>query len=95
MLDHVKTVSDSIQIACGVLSTLTINPAKMQASLDPFMLVSAPSHPPKPLLTIIKGHRPRRLPRQKGCSIPRDPSHLWTMRSTLRKDRYSHERDEL
>jgi argininosuccinate lyase len=40
MLDHVKTVSDSIQIATGVLSTLTVNPEKMKASLDPFMLVS-------------------------------------------------------
>lgn len=40
MLDHVKTVSDSIQIACGVLSTLTINPTKMHASLDPFMLAT-------------------------------------------------------
>lgn len=34
MLDHVKTVSDSIQIATGVLSTLAINPAKMKASLE-------------------------------------------------------------
>jgi argininosuccinate lyase len=34
MLDHVKTVADSIQIATGVLSTLTINPAKMKASLE-------------------------------------------------------------
>lgn len=40
MLDHVKTVSDSIQIACGVLSTLVINPSKMAASLDPFMLAT-------------------------------------------------------
>ena len=34
MLDHVKTVADSIQIATGVLSTLTINPTKMKASLE-------------------------------------------------------------
>ncbi|KAH8685544.1 argininosuccinate lyase-like protein [Tricladium varicosporioides] len=40
MFDHVKTVSDSIQIATGVLSTLTINPEKMKASLDPFMLAT-------------------------------------------------------
>ncbi|CAG8972422.1 hypothetical protein HYALB_00001110 [Hymenoscyphus albidus] len=40
MLDHVKTVSDSIQIATGVLSTLAINPEKMRASLDPFMLAT-------------------------------------------------------
>lgn len=39
MLDHVKTVSDSIQIATGVLSTMSVNPQKMLASLDPFMLV--------------------------------------------------------
>jgi argininosuccinate lyase len=50
MLDHVKTVSDSIQIACGVLSTLTINPEKMKASLDPFMLVSIV---PTLLITIL------------------------------------------
>ncbi len=34
MLDHVKTVSDSIQIATGVLSTLNINPEAMKASLE-------------------------------------------------------------
>ncbi|KAF4125921.1 argininosuccinate lyase [Geosmithia morbida] len=40
MLDHVKTVSDSIQIANGVLSTLNVVPAKMKAALDPFMLAT-------------------------------------------------------
>ncbi|KAK7403698.1 hypothetical protein QQX98_010542 [Neonectria punicea] len=40
MMDHVKTVSDSIQIANGVLSTLTAVPEKMKASLDPFMLAT-------------------------------------------------------
>ncbi|UPL00752.1 hypothetical protein LCI18_011686 [Fusarium solani-melongenae] len=40
MMDHVKTVSDSIQIANGVLATLTINPKKMKATLDPFMLAT-------------------------------------------------------
>ncbi|TVY44257.1 putative argininosuccinate lyase [Lachnellula subtilissima] len=40
MLDHVKTVSDSIRIATGVLSTLAVNPEKMRASLDPFMLAT-------------------------------------------------------
>ncbi|RAL64537.1 hypothetical protein DID88_002011 [Monilinia fructigena] len=40
LLDHIKTVGDSIQIATGVLSTLTINPEKMKASLDPFMLAT-------------------------------------------------------
>lgn len=40
LLDHVKTVSDSIQIFSGVISTLSINPDKMKAALDPFMLVS-------------------------------------------------------
>lgn len=40
MLDHVKTVSDSIQVANGVLAALTIQPEKMQASLDPFMLAT-------------------------------------------------------
>lgn len=40
MMDHVKTVSDSIQIANGVLFTLTALPEKMKASLDPFMLAT-------------------------------------------------------
>lgn len=40
MIDHVKNVSDSIQIANGVLSTLTVNAEKMQAALDPFMLAT-------------------------------------------------------
>ncbi|RSL42870.1 hypothetical protein CEP53_011968 [Fusarium sp. AF-6] len=40
MMDHVKTVSDSIQIANGVLATLTVNPEKMKAALDPFMLAT-------------------------------------------------------
>nr|XP_036588115.1 argininosuccinate lyase [Colletotrichum truncatum]KAF6799256.1 argininosuccinate lyase [Colletotrichum truncatum] len=40
MLDHVKTVSDSIQIAEGVLATLDTQPEKMKAALDPFMLAT-------------------------------------------------------
>ncbi|KAI1005266.1 putative argininosuccinate lyase [Podosphaera aphanis] len=40
MIDHVKTISDSIQIATGVISTLQVNPDKMQESLDPFMLAT-------------------------------------------------------
>lgn len=40
MLDHVKTIGDSIQIATGVLSTLTANPEKMRAALDGFMLAT-------------------------------------------------------
>lgn len=40
MLDHVKTVGDSIQIATGVLSTLDIKPEKMLASLTPDMLAT-------------------------------------------------------
>ncbi|KOS22350.1 putative argininosuccinate lyase [Escovopsis weberi] len=40
MLDHVKTVSDSIQIANGVLATLQTNPDRMRAALDPFMLAT-------------------------------------------------------
>jgi argininosuccinate lyase len=40
MLDHVKTVSDSIQIAEGVLATLAAQPEKMKAALDPFMLAT-------------------------------------------------------
>jgi argininosuccinate lyase len=40
MLDHVKTVGDSIQIATGVISTLTINSEKMEAALTPDMLAT-------------------------------------------------------
>lgn len=40
MLDHVKTVGDSIQIATGVLSTLSIRPEKMHAALTPDMLAT-------------------------------------------------------
>lgn len=40
MLDHVKTVGDSIQIATGVLSTLAIQPKSMLASLSPDMLAT-------------------------------------------------------
>ncbi|UKZ73409.1 hypothetical protein TrVFT333_001056 [Trichoderma virens FT-333] len=40
MLDHVKTVSDSIHIANGVLATLKVDGAKMKAALDPFMLAT-------------------------------------------------------
>jgi len=40
MLDHIKTVSDSIQIAEGVLATLETKPEKMKAALDPFMLAT-------------------------------------------------------
>lgn len=40
MLDHVKTVSDSVQIANGVLATLAVRPDRMKAALDPFMLAT-------------------------------------------------------
>ncbi|KAL3960571.1 hypothetical protein ACCO45_005688 [Purpureocillium lilacinum] len=40
MLGLVKTVSDSIQIANGVLATLTTNEDKTRAALDPFMLAT-------------------------------------------------------
>ncbi|KAF2465934.1 argininosuccinate lyase [Lindgomyces ingoldianus] len=40
LIDHMKTVGDSIQIATGVLSTLTINPEKMFAALAPEMLAT-------------------------------------------------------
>jgi argininosuccinate lyase len=40
MLDHAKTVADSIQIAEGVLATLATQPDRMKASLDPFMLAT-------------------------------------------------------
>ncbi|KAF5007337.1 hypothetical protein FDECE_6347 [Fusarium decemcellulare] len=37
-MDHVKTVSDSIHIADSIFSILTVNPEKIKAALDPFML---------------------------------------------------------
>lgn len=40
MLDHVKTVGDSLQIATGVLSTLAIQPQNMFKSLTPDMLAT-------------------------------------------------------
>ncbi|KAF9892827.1 argininosuccinate lyase [Aspergillus nanangensis] len=40
LLDHIKTVGDSIQIATGVLSTLTAIPEKMIAALAPEMLAT-------------------------------------------------------
>lgn len=40
LLDHVKTVGDSIQIAAGVLSTLNIKPENMLKSLTPDMLAT-------------------------------------------------------
>lgn len=40
LLDHIKTVGDSLQIATGVLSTLKVNPKKMHAALTPDMLAT-------------------------------------------------------
>ena len=40
LLDHVKTVSDSLQIATGVLSTLTIQSDNMLKALTPDMLAT-------------------------------------------------------
>jgi argininosuccinate lyase len=40
LLDHIKTVGDSIQIATGVLSTLNIFPENMLRSLSPDMLAT-------------------------------------------------------
>lgn len=40
LIDHVKTVGNSIQIATGVLSTMSIFPDKMLAALTPDMLAT-------------------------------------------------------
>lgn len=40
LLDHIKTVGDSIQIATGVLSTLAVLPENMTAALAPEMLAT-------------------------------------------------------
>ncbi|KAF2857114.1 argininosuccinate lyase [Piedraia hortae CBS 480.64] len=40
LLDHVKTVSDSLQIATGVLATLSVDAARMHAALSPEMLAT-------------------------------------------------------
>jgi argininosuccinate lyase len=39
-LDYDKTISDSIQIANGILSTLTLRPEQMLAALDPALLAT-------------------------------------------------------
>ncbi|KAL5113439.1 argininosuccinate lyase [Pleosporales sp. CAS-2024a] len=40
LIDHIKTVGDSIQIATGVLSTLDVHREKMHAALAPEMLAT-------------------------------------------------------
>ena len=40
LIDHIKTLGDSIQIATGVLSTLTTQPDKMREALAPEMLAT-------------------------------------------------------
>ena len=40
LLDHISTLSSSLQIATGVLSTLILSPAKMRAALAPEMLAT-------------------------------------------------------
>lgn len=40
MLDHVKTISDSVQIANGILSTLSLRPERMLDALDPTLLAT-------------------------------------------------------
>lgn len=40
LLDHIKTVGDSMQIMTGVISTLKIFPEKMEAALSPDMLAT-------------------------------------------------------
>ncbi|EME44765.1 hypothetical protein DOTSEDRAFT_72272 [Dothistroma septosporum NZE10] len=40
LLDHIKTVGDSVQIATGVLTTLSIFPENMKKSLSPDMLAT-------------------------------------------------------
>ncbi|KAF5989840.1 argininosuccinate lyase [Fusarium bulbicola] len=40
MLDHVKTISDSVQIANGILSTLKLRPERMTASLNSSLLAN-------------------------------------------------------
>ncbi|KAM0216069.1 hypothetical protein ACHAQD_007983 [Fusarium lateritium] len=40
MMDHIKAVSDSVQITNGVLSSLTVSPEKTKAALNHFMLAT-------------------------------------------------------
>lgn len=40
LLDHVRTVADSVRIATGVLSTLATRPERMRAALTPDMLAT-------------------------------------------------------
>lgn len=41
LVDHIKTLGDSIQIATGVLTTLSTQPEKMRQALAPEMLATA------------------------------------------------------
>ncbi|KAI1839858.1 hypothetical protein JX265_011802 [Neoarthrinium moseri] len=40
MLDHVKTISDSVQITNGILATLNIRPERMLAAPNPSMVAT-------------------------------------------------------
>lgn len=71
MLDGTKTVADSIQIATGVLSTMTIFPEKMKAALSPDMLA-----------TDLADYLVR-----KGCAVQGDTSHQRTCRCVGRERR--------
>ena len=73
MLQGVKTTADSIQIATGVLSTLTIFPDKMKAALTPDMLA-----------TDLADYLVR-----KGRSFPRNSPHLRKSRGIGREGRHS------
>ena len=56
LLDCVKTVSDSIRILTGVVSTLTIFPEKMLAALTPDMLATGQSTPMSPFTNGVSTH---------------------------------------
>lgn len=71
MLDGTKTVADSIQIATGVLSTMTIFPDKMKAALSPDMLA-----------TDLAG-----LPGLQRCAVQGDSLHQRTCRCVGRARR--------
>ncbi|KAI8634431.1 argininosuccinate lyase [Xylariaceae sp. FL1651] len=44
MLDSVKTVSDSVQIATGVLATMEVRPDRVRVAVDLFMLATDITH---------------------------------------------------
>ena len=95
MLDCVKTVGDSIQIATGVLSTLTLQPQNMLKALTPDMLATGQSlsHHLRTLQYVADLNfyaRSRRLSGQERRPLPRNTPHIRPSRSPRRNENHAH-----